>query len=382
MPDIDQESVDLTESIERKDQLMKKIVTVVGARPQFIKAAVLSRIIRSKGALREVLVHTGQHFDDNMSEVFFRELEIPRPDHNLEVNSAGHGAMTGRMMEKLEPVLEAEQPDLVLVYGDTNSTLAGALVAKKMGIPVAHVEAGLRSHNMGMPEEINRVLTDRISDLLFCPTGQAVANLEREGFGSLDAKVILSGDIMKDSVRFFRERPAGSSGLAGKLGLTRDKFVLATIHREDNTSNEKTLRAVFEGLETINKSLPVVLPLHPRTRKAMEGFGISTSIRLIEPLGYFEMQELLGYCALVVTDSGGLQKEAYFHKKPCLVVREETEWTELVEAGMAELSGADPARMYEAFQSLRGKMLDFDLDLYGRDPGESIYREIADYLRS
>ncbi len=365
-----------------KTESMKKIVTVVGARPQFIKAAVLSRIIRSKGAFREVMVHTGQHFDDNMSEVFFRELEIPKPGYNLEVNSTGHGAMTGRMMEKLEPVLESEKPDLVLVYGDTNSTLAGALVAKKMGIPLAHIEAGLRSHNMGMPEEINRILTDRISDLLFCPTVQAVANLEKEGFGGFDAKVVLSGDIMKDSVGFFRDGRAEGSELLRKLGLSKGKFVLATIHREENTSDAASLRSVFEGLESVSQSLPVVLPIHPRTQKAMKRHGLSTSVKLIDPVGYIEMQELLHNCALVITDSGGLQKEAFFHKKPCIVVREETEWVELVKAGLAQLSGSDPMRMKEAFESLRAATLDFDLDLYGKDPGELIYSELAAYLQS
>jgi len=361
---------------------MKKIVTVIGARPQFIKAAVLSRIIRDRGDFQEVLVHTGQHFDDNMSEVFFRELEIPKVAYNLGVNSKGHGVMTGQMMEKLEPVLESEGPDLVVVYGDTNSTLAGALVAKKMGIPVAHVEAGLRSHNMSMPEEVNRILADRISDLLFCPTQQARMNLEREGFRNFGVNVIESGDIMKDSVRFFRDRQDLNSERLQKLGLKPGGFALATIHRAENTANENRLRSVFEGLESVSEELPVVLPIHPRTRAALERFGIETRIKLIEPLGYFEMQELLSHCALVITDSGGLQKEAYFHRKACVVVREETEWVELVDAGLARLVGSEPMSMKAACESFLARTLDFDRDLYGKDPGEFIYRAIEDYLKS
>ena len=359
---------------------MKKIITVLGARPQFIKAAVLSRLIRSKGDFTEVIVHTGQHFDENMSEVFFRELEIPDPAYNLEVNSKGHGAMTGQMMQRLEPLLRDERPDLVVVYGDTNSTLAGALVAQKMHIPVAHVEAGLRSYNMRMPEEVNRVLTDRISSLLFCPTKQAMKNLEKEGFSDFDLRVIQTGDIMKDSVEFFRKRLGKASDLVTRLGVESKDFALATIHRQENTNNEGRLRAIFQGLESISADHPVVLPLHPRTRAAMKEFNIESSVTLIDPVGYKDMQELLHRCSLVVTDSGGLQKEAYFHGKPSLVVREETEWVELLDTGLAKLVGADPERIRASFESLRDRDLNFSQDLYGTEPGNRIYREIFDFM--
>ena len=360
---------------------MKKIITVLGARPQFIKAAVLSRLIRSRGDFSEVIVHTGQHYDDNMSEIFFRELEIPDPTYNLEVNGKAHGAMTGQMMEKLEPVLREEEPDLVVVYGDTNSTLAGALVARKMNIPVAHIEAGLRSYNMRMPEEVNRILTDRISDLLFCPTEQAMRNLEKEGFGGFDLKMILTGDIMKDSVSFFKKRLGEDAEGLKRLGLEEGSFVLATIHRQENTESEEQLRSIFNGLESISADMKVVLPLHPRTRAAMNEFKIQSSVKCIEPVGYGDMQQLLHQCVMVVTDSGGLQKEAYFHGKPSLVVREETEWLELVEAGLARLVGSDPEKMKASFDALRTQELDFSRDLYGKEPGTRIYDEIAAYLK-
>jgi UDP-GlcNAc3NAcA epimerase len=359
---------------------MKKIVTVLGARPQFIKAAVLSRLIRGRGDFNAVIVHTGQHFDANMSEVFFQELEIPRPAYNLEVNGKGHGVMTGQMMEKLEPVLQAEMPDLVVVYGDTNSTLAGALVARKLQIPVAHVEAGLRSFNMEMPEEVNRIITDRISDLLFCPTRQAVLNLKKEGFDSFGLRVVQTGDIMKDAVSFFRNRAVERFDLAGQLGIEGKRFILATIHRQENTSSEERLRSIFRGLESLSADLPVVLPLHPRTRAALKEFGISSSLHFIDPVGYKDMQWLLSQCALVVTDSGGLQKEAYFHKKPSLVVREQTEWVELLEAGLAKLVGSEPEDMRTAFEAFGSLDRNFDQDLYGKEPGEKIYQEIFDFL--
>lgn len=367
-------------NIEKEHGYMKKIVTVLGARPQFIKAAVLSRIIRQGGEFQEVIVHTGQHFDDNMSEIFFRELEIPPALYNLEVNKVGHGSMTGKMMERLEPVLEQENPDLVLVYGDTNSTLAGALVARKMGIPVAHVEAGLRSGNMEMPEEINRIVTDRISNILFCPTEQAMKNLENEGFGAFDIRIVQSGDIMKDSVAFFKNKMGSTQDLRQRHGLQGERFVLATIHRQENTDDRSKLSAIFEGLDEISRNTPIVMPLHPRTKAAMSAFDIQTDIILIDPVGYKSMQQLLHFCELVVTDSGGLQKEAFFHKKPCLVVRPQTEWVELIDRGLAELVEADVEQLVASFQQLRNRPLNFDLNLYGTDPGETIYGEIKRFL--
>ena len=359
---------------------MKKIVTVLGARPQFIKAAVLSRIIRQRGEIEEVMVHTGQHFDDNMSAIFFRELGIPGATYNLEVNNMGHGAMTGKMMEKLEPILHDENPDLVVVYGDTNSTLAGALVARKMGIPVAHVEAGLRSHNMKMPEEINRILTDRISDLLFCPTPRAVENLQVEGFDSFGVQVIQTGDIMKDSVSYFQDGSQNSQQQLNDLGIDGAGFVLATIHRQENTIDPKKLSSIFEGLDRIQEKTPVVMPLHPRTKAAMKDFGIESKIYLIDPVGYGMMQGLLQMCFLVVTDSGGLQKEAYFHKKPSLVVRPQTEWVELVDHGLALLVDADSDRLVELHERMMEREFKFDQNLYGEAPGEKIYREIMGFL--
>lgn len=359
---------------------MKKIATVLGARPQFIKAAVLSRIIAEREEFQEVIIHTGQHFDDNMSEIFFRELGIPPAAYNLDVNRVGHGAMTGKMMECLEPVLESEKPDLVLVYGDTNSTLAGALVARKMGIPVAHVEAGLRSGNMEMPEEINRVVTDRISNILFCPTQQAMKNLEEEGFDAFDIRMVQSGDIMKDSVAFFKDRMGSFRDLREKYGLEGEKFTLATIHRQENANDPSQLAAIFKGLDEISRKTSVVMPLHPRTKAAMKEFGIETRVLLIDPVGYGAMQQLLHFCEMVVTDSGGLQKEAYFHKKPCLVVRPQTEWVELIEYGLAVLTTANKGQLLAAFQKMRNRQLDFNQNLYGRQIGKTIYDEICLFL--
>ncbi len=359
---------------------MKKIVTVLGARPQFIKAAVLNRIIQKRGEIQEVIVHTGQHFDENMSEIFFRELGIPPAAYNLDVNKVGHGAMTGKMMERLEPVLERENPDMVLVYGDTNSTLAGALVARKMGIPVAHVEAGLRSGNMEMPEEINRIVTDRISNILFCPTEQAIKNLESEGFGAFDIRVVQSGDIMKDSVAFLKNKMGSMQDLRESYGLQGERFVLATIHRQENTDDRSKLSSIFEGLDEISRNTQVVMPLHPRTKSAMSEFGIETEINLIDPVGYASMQQLLHFCELVITDSGGLQKEAFFHKKPCLVVRPQTEWVELIDRGLAQLVAADVGQLTESFELMRNRALNFDLNLYGTNPGETIYGEIKRFL--
>ena len=289
---------------------MKKIVTILGARPQFVKAAVLSRIISKYNEIEEVIVHTGQHFDANMSAVFFEEMEIPKPKYNLNINGLSHGAMTGQMLLKIEEVLMNEQPDTVVVYGDTNSTLAGALAAKKMQLKLVHVEAGLRSFNMQMPEEINRILTDRIADLLLCPTQTAVENLEKEGFENFDSKIVQCGDIMKDAVEFYGNISEEKSTLISDLKLKKNEFVLATIHRQENTDNEQCLKAIFEGLDAINDFKKVIIPLHPRTKKLLEKYKINTTSTVVEPVGYFDMLQLLKNCNLVVTDSGGLQKEA------------------------------------------------------------------------
>lgn len=359
---------------------MKKIVTILGARPQFIKAAVLSRIIREKNEIVELLVHTGQHYDANMSDIFFSEMEIPLPKYNLAINGLQHGAMTGQMLEKIEEVLLVEQPDLVVVYGDTNSTLAGALAAKKLGIKVAHIEAGLRSFNMKMPEEINRILTDRISDLLLCPTPEAVANLEAEGFSSFGSNVVLSGDIMKDSVAFYGKLSSEKSTILKEMGLTNKPFVLATIHRQENTSDVDILKSILKGLNVISKECIVVLPIHPRTRAILEKNKLEFEGMLIDPVGYFDMLEFLKHCSMVVTDSGGLQKEAFFNQKPCVVIREETEWVELIANDYAKIVGSDTEKIKMAHLDFVQNPPVYDKHIYGENAGETIYNEIRNLI--
>lgn len=359
---------------------MKKIVTVLGARPQFVKAAVLSRVIKKHNKVEEVIVHTGQHYDANMSAVFFDEMEIPKPAYNLDINGLGHGAMTGQMLEKIEDVLLTEKPDALVVYGDTNSTIAGALAAKKLHIKVVHIEAGLRSFNMQMPEEINRILTDRISDLLSCPTDTAVNNLRNEGYENIDIQIEKHGDIMKDAVAYYSKTSAEKSDVLLKNNLTKDNFVLATIHRQENTDSKESLTSIFRGLEEIHKDKTVVLPLHPRTKNKLQNFGLSPNILFIDPVGYFDMLELLKNCAMVVTDSGGLQKEAFFNKKHCVIAREETEWRELVDNGFAKIVGSSSEKMIESYQEFLNSDLDFNQELYGNDVGEKIHNAIVNLI--
>jgi len=344
---------------------MIKIITIVGARPQFIKAAALSREIKKHPNIREVIIHTGQHFDENMSEIFFREMEIPHPDYNLNIHGLSHGAMTGQMMEEIEKVLLIEKPDVVLVYGDTNSTIAGALAAKKLHIKVAHVEAGLRSYNMKMPEEINRILTDRISDWLFCPTDTAIHNLENEGFRNIPCSIVKSGDVMEDAALYYAKKANENSSIIESLNLQTSKFVLATIHRAENTDNENNLRNILEAFNIISESLHVVLPLHPRTRKKITQFGIKTNFNIIGPVGYFDMISLLTHCSLVITDSGGLQKEAFFFNKFCITTREETEWVELVENNYNVISGADKTKIINFSDKFLSTPFPQKIDLYG-----------------
>lgn len=311
-----------------------KIITIVGARPQFVKAAVVSRAFATDKSIEEIIIHTGQHFDANMSDIFFDEMKIPKPKYNLGISGLTHGAMTGEMLKGVEEILLKEKPDWVLVYGDTNSTLAGALAASKLHIKVAHVEAGLRSFNMLMPEEINRILTDRISTFLFCPTETAVQNLKKEGFDHFENKIINTGDVMLDAVNFYSEYAPECP--------YKEKFLLATIHRAENTDSLPRLKNIFAAFNEIAKEMKVVLPLHPRTKKILEQNQIETkSIAIIDPVGYFEMLSLLKGCTVVATDSGGLQKEAYFFNKPCITLRDETEWVELIENGHNVLVGAD-----------------------------------------
>jgi UDP-GlcNAc3NAcA epimerase len=311
-----------------------KIVTVVGARPQFVKAAMLSRALRRAGA-GELLVHTGQHYDVNMSDVFFRQLEIPEPNVHLGVGSGPHGNQTGRMLSGIEQVLMKERPEWLVVYGDTNSTLAGALAAAKLHVPVAHIEAGLRSFNRRMPEEVNRVVTDHVSTLLLAPTPTAVHNLEREGIDA--ARVHAVGDVMKDAALHFVAVAESDTTLPDDLGVTKGNYILATVHRAENTDDPARLSAIMDALVQVGRSRPVVLPLHPRTRAALDAAGlrdrVSDGCVVTEPVGYLEMLVLEKNAALVVTDSGGVQKEAFFFDVPCVTVRDETEWTELVELG-------------------------------------------------
>jgi UDP-GlcNAc3NAcA epimerase len=321
-----------------------KIVTVVGARPQFIKAAAVSRVVRDDyaGRIDEVLVHTGQHYDDNMSKVFFEELDIPHPKYNLEISGGQHGAMTGRMLEAVENVLLQEKPDWLLIYGDTNSTLAGALAAAKLHIPVAHIEAGLRSFNMRMPEEINRILADRVSSLLFCPTETAVSNLKAEG---VTKGVNNVGDVMYDVALFYRDRAQQQSTILKKLGLAPGGFALATCHRAENTDDPKRLDGILSALADVAGQLPVVLPLHPRTRKLIGEYGLSNHLEALsvsEPLSFLDMVALEQTARVILTDSGGVQKEAFFYGVPCITMRDETEWVETVASGWNRL--ASPTR--------------------------------------
>jgi UDP-GlcNAc3NAcA epimerase len=319
-----------------------KLLTVIGARPQFIKAATVSRAVSGRDDISEVIVHTGQHYDANMSDIFFDELAITRPNHHLGIGGGTHGAMTGRQLEAIEAVLLDGKPDWVLVYGDTNSTLAGALAAVKLHIPVAHVEAGLRSFNRRMPEEINRILTDHAAEKLMAPTETAMRNLRAEGLP--EERLELVGDVMFDASLFYRGRARRPDWFAD-LGVTEGDFVLATVHRAENTDNPVRLRSILDGL--VASGRPVILPLHPRTRARLMDHGIvlSAHLHVVEPVGYLEMVWLEAACAAVATDSGGVQKEAYFFGKPCITLRDETEWVELVETGWNRLAGADPDKI-------------------------------------
>lgn len=313
-----------------------KVVTIVGARPQFVKAAVVSRAFQARASdISEIIVHTGQHYDTNMSDVFFEEMEIPKPQYHLGIGGGTHGQNTGRMIEQIEEVLLKEKPDLLLVYGDTDSTLAGAVAAAKIHIPVAHVEAGLRSFNKKMPEELNRIATDHFSEILFTPTKTATRNLANEGISG--DKVIEVGDVMYDAALYYKAKAQKPDKIDEK-----SKFILCTIHRAENTDSPERLINIFTALNEVSKDTRVILPIHPRTRKILASSEIDVSkIFFIDPVGYFQMIWLLKHCEMVITDSGGLQKEAYFFQKPCVTVRDETEWVELVEAGANTLVGAD-----------------------------------------
>lgn len=388
-----------------------KILTIIGARPQFIKAAVVSRAIKNynqllvddflsletaeqkklenknKKLITEVILHTGQHFDANMSDIFFTEMQIPKPNYNLDIHGLGHGAMTGQMLEKIETVLLKEKPDWVLVYGDTNSTLAGALAAAKLHIRVAHVEAGLRSFNKQMPEEINRILTDQISDILFCPTDIAIKNLENEGFNHQPAtsnqpQVLNVGDVMQDAALFYRDFAVKPQFPDNRFS-TANNFILATIHRAENTDDPERLSAIFAAFDKISEETTIVLPLHPRTKQKLESINYQPKTKnqnliFIEPVGYLEMIWLLKNCALVVTDSGGVQKEAFFFGKACVTIRDQTEWVELVDIDVNELVGAESVKIVDTVSRNLGREVEDPEQLYG---GGKAAERIIQYLQ-
>ena len=347
-----------------------KIVSIIGARPQFIKAAVVSKAFEEIGGINEVLVHTGQHYDENMSKIFFDELEIKKPDYNLEVGSGSHAIQTGMMMIKIEEVLLKEKPDWVLLYGDTNSTIAGSLTAAKLHIKIAHVEAGLRSFNMFMPEEVNRILTDRISTLLFAPTKNAINLLRKEG---IETNVIFSGDVMYDSILHYSKLAEKKKNILDIIDI--DKFYLGTIHRPANTDNRERLQSIFSAFSELD--LPIVLPIHPRTKGLLADIKYSDNVKVIDPVGYLEMILLLKNASKVLTDSGGLQKEAYFLKKPCVTLRDETEWIETLEGNWNFIVGADKNLILE-----KVKIKDFGQqnNAFGNgDAGSKIANSLINY---
>ncbi len=355
-----------------------KIVTILGARPQFVKAGSVSReiLVRKQRDenIEEVILHTGQHYDVNMSDIFFEEMQIPKPNYFLGVGGATHGAMTGQMIEKIEEILLNEKPDWVLIYGDTNSTLAGAIAASKLHIKIAHVEAGLRSHNMRMPEEINRILADRVSSVLFCPTQAAIDNLNKESVSAwgTNASVVLSGDVMQDGALYYQMLSQKPSEIS-----VSKSFVLCTVHRAENTDDPIRLRNIISALNEIAKDQQAILPLHPRTKKILLQEKYDTSnLTIIDPVGYLNMVWLIDNCSLVMTDSGGLQKEAYFFSKPCITLRDETEWTELVSAGVNKLAGADFNSILQAYKDGFDN-INYEAKLYGNGDAS---KKIVSYL--
>lgn len=356
---------------------MPKIVTIIGARPQFIKAAIVSYAFAEYESIKEVIVHTGQHFDNNMSDVFFSEMGIPKPSYFLDINGVSHGAMTGRMIERIEEVLIIEKPDYVLVYGDTNSTLAGALAAKKLHLNVVHVEAGLRSYNMRMPEEINRILTDRISDILFCPTDLAVQNLKNEGYEHFPVKIIQCGDVMEDAALHFAALAKDKSSILEHLKISNKQFLLCTIHRAENTDEIERLSGIIHAINELSESYEIIIPLHPRTQKTIKHGNLQIRGTVIPPVGYLDMLSLLNNCKMVLTDSGGIQKEAYFFDKFCITLRDETEWKELVDHGYNFIVGADSDKIIDHVRKLEHSVFHKHHYFYGNGMAS---KRIADKL--
>jgi len=353
---------------------MKKIITILGARPQFIKASVVSQELKKHSHLvKEIIVHTGQHFDNNMSKVFFDQMSIQEPKYFLNINSLNHGAMTGKMLEEIEKILMKENPEFVIVYGDTNSTLAGALVAKKLQIKIIHIEAGLRSHNEIMPEEINRIIVDRISDILFTPSVQAVNNLKLEGFNTFNKKIIFSGDVMYDTLLFYHKKMSKPISLD-----LNDKFILCTLHRAENVNDKNRFRKVIELIKSVAQNNKIVLPAHPRIKNMLPKIK---NVIVIEPVGYLEMLWLLEHCLCVITDSGGLQKESYFSKKACLIIRSETEWTELVDLKVNHIVNTDKEKALNILKHIKQEKNDFNNNVYGNgDTSKIIVNKIIEEI--
>ena len=361
-----------------------KILTVLGARPQFIKSGSVSRVIAQYDDIDEVIVHTGQHYDANMSDIFFEEMNIPKPKYNLGIGGSSHGAMTGQMLEAIEQVLLEEKPDVVMVYGDTNSTLAGALAAVKLGIPIAHVEAGLRSFNRNMPEEINRIMTDRVSNWLFAPTYDALKHLEKEGVEP--EKISMCGDVMYDVALYHSAQLAEqSNSCLDNLGLRKKDYILATVHRAENTDSDFRFNAIFDGLIRLANEHTVVLPMHPRTKAVLQKHcrleEVESELTVLPPQGYLQMVQLEQHAMLIATDSGGVQKEAYFYRVPCVTLREETEWVETVNSGwnfLVKPNNAD--NVYLGVKSALGKVGE-DIELYGDgNAAQKIVTDIKNYF--
>lgn len=381
---------------------MIKILTIIGARPQIIKAAAISRAVKEKYAniVEEKILHTGQHYDENMSAVFFDELGIPQPDYNLGVGSGKHGGQTAKMIAGIEDVLIKERFDGILLYGDTNSTLAGAVAASKLHVPIFHVEAGLRSHNMAMPEEVNRIVCDQLSSILFPPTETGMRNLMEEGFlkskarfkNGKDRLVTNSGDVMYDNSLHYSQMAKEKCDIIKRLGLTRGGYVLATIHRDNNTDNKDRLTSIFGALLDIAEQnhIDIVLPLHPRTKKLLpvnleaktyERLLTSERVRLLPPASFFEIIELERNAQLVMTDSGGVQKEAFFFERPCVILRPETEWVEIVEHGAGIIADADYDRIVKAYKELTGKTVKFPQLFGDGHAAETMLKHIVEYLQ-
>ena len=351
-----------------------KILTIIGTRPQFIKSATVSQKIKDSDKLIEVIIHTGQHFEREMSNIFFNEMNLSKPNYNLGINQMNHGLMTARMIEKIEPIIVNEDPQCILVYGDTNSTLAGSITAAKLNIPIFHIEAGLRSYNRSMPEEINRLITDHLSSLLFCPTKTAINNLAIEG---INKGVVLSGDVMYESFLKFSQQSGRNKVIKEKLDKN---YILATIHRQENTDNQDRLTSIFSNLDVINETLKIVMPLHPRTNKKIKDYNIQTKIRILPPQGYLSMLSILINSQLVITDSGGLQKEAFFAKKKCITVRSETEWVELIDSKTNILT--KPKEIFKAFDKVNNNNNnEFDNEIFGDGKSSDlIVKSIMDFL--